>query len=104
MYKVNSGTYNADNVSANTDITENLIPENAVGFKINAFEINCSVAAKIKLNDTDVVICTAAATGYSASVNMNEDDFFVDIQKIEIVDACNINGLTYYYNVSGFSE
>ena len=103
MYKVNSGAYAAQNVSANTDITENLIPENAYGFKITAFVINCSAAAEIALNGTDRVVCVPASSGYTATVNMG-GDFFVDIEKIEIVDACDINGLTYYYTVQGFDK
>ncbi len=103
MYKVNCGAYTAQSVSANTDITANLIPENAYGFKIIGFEINCSAAAEIALNDTDSVICAPASSGYSATVNM-VGEFFVDIEKIEIVDACDINGLTYYYTVQGFDE
>lgn len=103
MYKVNSLTYTASSVSANTDITENLIPSNSYGFKIIAFEINCSAAAKIELNDNDSVYCIPAASGYSVSVNIGTD-FFVDVEKIKIVDACNINALTVYYSVEGYDE
>ncbi len=100
MYKANCGVYAANSVTANTDITSNLIPSGVEKIKINAFEINCSAGAHLQLNDTDIIQCTAKhkSAGYTARVNMN-GKFFVDIEKIKVLDTCNINGLTYFYNV-----
>ena len=100
MYKSRSGAYAANNVAANTDITNLLLPATAAKISITAFEIRCSVAARIQVNDKDVIHCAPAKnglTGYVARVNLNKK-FFVGIEKIEILDACDLT-LNYFYHI-----
>ena len=99
MYKSRSGSYTAT-VTANTDLTALLLPSDAEKIKINAFEIHCSAAARIQINDTDIVCCTLPKKRYSffvAKVNRNKQ-FFLNIEKIKILDNCTLT-LNYFYNV-----
>lgn len=95
-YLVHSATYAAESVSANTDITSEFVPSNAVGFTIVGFEINCSDAAVIDVNGTDKFQCAPASSGYSARVNL-DGGAILDIQKIKVETACNINACTVFF-------
>lgn len=95
-YLVHSATYAAESISANTDITSQFVPSNAVGFTIVGFEINCSDAAVIDVNGTDKVQCAPASSGYSARVNL-DGGAILDIQKIKVETGCNINACTVFF-------
>ena len=98
MYKAHCGAFTAENVAANTDLTAAITPEGANNFKLIAFEINCDVAARIAINENDVIICLPAAVGYAAKVNRGGGDYFVDVEKIKLLDACENIALTYFYS------
>lgn len=103
-YILHSAVYSAESVSANTDITENFVPENSVGFVMVAAEINCSGAAVIAVNDTDKVQCLPDRSGYTARINMGGSPFIVPLKKLKIETACDINSCTVYYSIDGFKR
>lgn len=101
---LHSAVYSASSVAQNTDITSQFIPENSLGFRMVAAEINCSDAAVISVNGTDKVQCTPAYSGYSARINMGDSPIIVPLEKLKIETACDINSCTVYYMIDGIKR
>lgn len=101
---LHSAVYSASSVAQNTDITSQFIPENSLGFRMVAAEINCSDAAVIAVNGTDKVQCAPASSGYSARINMGDSPIIVPLEKLKIETACDINSCTVYYMIDGIKR